>query len=588
VFSEFYQGGEQDGGSSFIEQFRQADIAQKKSLLVDTIRTLAAQALAIETVDSIESQHNLFEYGFDSLMAMEFKIKLQATLQCKLSNTLVLKYPTIDAMSQYIIDHVLSSDVDIAASNESRLTLWNPDQPEHITACAISGELPLTPIVSYWHNQNLSKHFNVGFLLQSSDEKFDLATLETTMSVLLEYHDATRIQITEHADTIRQTVLESVGRVTIKSYDFSKLGYEEGVTKMQEINQQLHNSFEFREGVPLYRMAHYKLNDEKPHRFFIIFHHYLSDGFSQRIFAQTLQSVYLSIYKKQSVELPAKSVSIIDWNKRMHRFAYEEAVSQIPYWQKILQQSEACYIQPEVQQNRDRQVADCVTLKAKLNTEYYQQLVTLCRHQQFELTDIAIYALLKAFSRNYAKPALWLDLFVFGRNVFEQLDSNHLFGQISEYGCILFDISDEEGDVFSILNSIRQQRLSVPSSGVGLKALKYLNTDEEVVETFSSINQPQVVLNFDPQIYQVDETKTGFNVAKESVGEKVTRVVEDDHVPPFYIKGMVRQDQLLIELAYYQDLFTNATAENVLQVIIDTFYAVLEQSIELNSEQKTA
>ena len=85
--------------------------------------------LSFNDPDAIDPKVTVFEYGLNSLMGMDFKNRLQSKLHTKLPTTLALKYPTIQAMVQFIMESqlMLSSDENLPnaspADDESRITL---------------------------------------------------------------------------------------------------------------------------------------------------------------------------------------------------------------------------------------------------------------------------------------------------------------------------------------------------------------------------------------------------------------------------------------------------------------------------------
>ena len=55
----------------------------------------------------LEATQKLFEIGMDSLMALELRNRLQNSIGWALPSTLVFEYPTVEALSDYLIREVV-------------------------------------------------------------------------------------------------------------------------------------------------------------------------------------------------------------------------------------------------------------------------------------------------------------------------------------------------------------------------------------------------------------------------------------------------------------------------------------------------
>jgi myxalamid-type polyketide synthase MxaB len=80
---------------------------QRFTLLTDYLRSEIASVLGLNSGVQIDMRSRLFEFGLDSLMAVELKNKLQAGLGCSLRSTLLFDYPTLEALIPYLLYEVL-------------------------------------------------------------------------------------------------------------------------------------------------------------------------------------------------------------------------------------------------------------------------------------------------------------------------------------------------------------------------------------------------------------------------------------------------------------------------------------------------
>ena len=91
-----------DAGDSLREQLRQAAPAARKAMLLGVLSGLVADVLRLRR-DEVAPRERLFDLGVDSLIALELKNRLQAVLGMPLSTTLLFDYPTIEALTDYLL-----------------------------------------------------------------------------------------------------------------------------------------------------------------------------------------------------------------------------------------------------------------------------------------------------------------------------------------------------------------------------------------------------------------------------------------------------------------------------------------------------
>jgi acyl carrier protein len=93
------------GARSIREQLRQASPNERKSLVVSALVDLVAEGLHMPRSE-VAPRERLFDLGVDSLIAVELKNRLQAVLGLSLSTTLLFDYPTIEALTDYLMDEL--------------------------------------------------------------------------------------------------------------------------------------------------------------------------------------------------------------------------------------------------------------------------------------------------------------------------------------------------------------------------------------------------------------------------------------------------------------------------------------------------
>jgi acyl carrier protein len=90
----------------FIQQYRAAPAAQRRALLSEQIRVLALRSLGLDPQTAVEEARPLKDLGLDSLMAVELRNALARALGCALPATVAFDYPSVEAMTAYLVERL--------------------------------------------------------------------------------------------------------------------------------------------------------------------------------------------------------------------------------------------------------------------------------------------------------------------------------------------------------------------------------------------------------------------------------------------------------------------------------------------------
>lgn len=111
-------------GTNLMDQLLALDAAQRSQRLADEMALILAEVLGLDNPSAIDPGQSVFEYGMNSLMAIDFKNRLQGKLHAKLPATLVLKHPTVQAMVQFVVqNHLSAPPVPTLAADQITLTI---------------------------------------------------------------------------------------------------------------------------------------------------------------------------------------------------------------------------------------------------------------------------------------------------------------------------------------------------------------------------------------------------------------------------------------------------------------------------------
>lgn len=130
----------------FRQQFTETVPAKQQKLLETHVRTEAARVLGFPGIEQVGLQRSFNSLGMDSLTAVEFRNRLQATLDCSLSSTLVFNYPTVSVLVDHLMTKLSEGDVhkdkkiDIQIEQPGVLATVAPLSPDEVEI-AIEDEL---------------------------------------------------------------------------------------------------------------------------------------------------------------------------------------------------------------------------------------------------------------------------------------------------------------------------------------------------------------------------------------------------------------------------------------------------------------
>jgi acyl transferase domain-containing protein/acyl carrier protein len=98
----------QAGASEFLRRIEEAAEDKKFGMVVELVRNTVATVLNLD-VDSLpDDNQGFFQMGMDSLMSVELRDRLQASVGRALPTTLAFEHPTVGMASRYLAEQVLS------------------------------------------------------------------------------------------------------------------------------------------------------------------------------------------------------------------------------------------------------------------------------------------------------------------------------------------------------------------------------------------------------------------------------------------------------------------------------------------------
>jgi acyl carrier protein len=101
---------EPPGRGRLAESLRRASASSIALLLRNAVATEAREVLGMAISQPLDSEQGFFDMGMDSLMAVEFKKRLEFALGCALPRTVAFEYPNITELAAHLAEPFLARD----------------------------------------------------------------------------------------------------------------------------------------------------------------------------------------------------------------------------------------------------------------------------------------------------------------------------------------------------------------------------------------------------------------------------------------------------------------------------------------------
>jgi myxalamid-type polyketide synthase MxaB len=102
----------QENQLSLIELLDTAEAHEKLYTLEDNIKSYIRTVIGLRESIVIDANTSIFDFGLDSLMAVELKNIIEKNIKKKLRSTLLFDYPTVKSLVNYIAQEILSIPLD--------------------------------------------------------------------------------------------------------------------------------------------------------------------------------------------------------------------------------------------------------------------------------------------------------------------------------------------------------------------------------------------------------------------------------------------------------------------------------------------
>jgi len=312
----------------------------------------------------------------DSLTSIALVTQLEKNLKITLSVMTVFDNPSIESISEYLIDNLLGKE--LTEKDQNLLAL---NVSADLVPVARNNSLALSFGQERMH-QTLSSTSMISPWILRFEGELNVIALEQSFQAMIQRHEILRTTFPLVDGAPVQRVSAAVG-VDIQHSNFSRLLAPEQLLAIKKIchTEMLEFQFDLSTG-PLFRVNLMKLSEES-HLLLLCQHHIITDLSSWEIFTEELFDFYSSfvVDKPSRLEkLPVQYVDYVAWNRR---FFQNPQVLQArrDYWKQWFSEGVPSALALPTDRPRVNQTFCTSTLAYRLSDDLSQGLMTLTQQQ---------------------------------------------------------------------------------------------------------------------------------------------------------------------------------------------------------------
>lgn len=374
----------------FSESLKRASESDRTSLMQEKIREQVATIMAVADAQQIDVQRSLLKQGMDSLMSIELTNALSRVLGVTLGSTLVFNHPSIEQLTEHLLNDVLSIE------QEGALDLTAiPRKPEMALSFAQQ---------RFWEHQATDPKgcfHNVAWLLRV-DGRLNTAWLQQSLDILVEKHEILRTTFPV-SENNAVAVVGAANGLRMTEVDLTQLS---AVDQKAEIHRLLQlevqeRCFDVAVG-PLTRATLVTLNDEA-HLLLLCQHHIITNIPSLIILTQEWYALYAAFSRGEETALQeTPRLQYLDYAAWQRRSLTEKALmARQDYWTNWLGSAKPAPLELPTDRPRKHPSYQAETLPYQCSaalTHAVKQLNQRLESSQYALVMTALAILLNRYS----------------------------------------------------------------------------------------------------------------------------------------------------------------------------------------------
>jgi hypothetical protein len=449
---------------------------------------------------------NLFEYGCTSMVCLRAVLRLNDA-GIKITVFDAYRYRTIRRMTRAVVTR---KPTESGGSQRQRSVRQLP-----------GGGPTLTPTARFLVEKvGFGTQYNVSMMWSFDRGQFSIERFSRAVSDVVVGNPALRATIVTTDKGVEKRQVEPRLENLVEIIDLSAATDGSQRELIERTTARVQREFSFSTGDIMIRFIVLSL-PEGNGRVFVVAHHLLLDGVSFSLLARELGRAYRSAETVARTQSVVASADPRDWPKRLHRYANEDAIRELPLWREMrwddyanvraldggesdsrkeasFSDISAAELHRQLQQGRSAAdlaelEADQAVTRGELDRDTSERFLAMFGDRSFEIVLAAIY---RVVMRHTSARSLWIDSFDAMRGmIFEDIDVSRVIGYINEIVPIALTLDLSEPTEVQ-LRAIRSQRTRLPRRGLGFRALKYLAEDQAMRREADTWPFPRIGLNY--------------------------------------------------------------------------------------------
>ncbi len=547
--------------------------------------------------NSVGIHDDFFKMGGDSIVSIQLvnKIRKQLTLETNALNVKdIFSYRTIEKLYNNVIEKNINK-------------VPNDSEKDFISEQGVlSGEVPLLPIQRWFFDSDFAvpQHWNQSFLVHTPE--LDIDILKSCIKVLLEHHDAFRLEYNKinrndrKEDENPSYTQYYSGQVhkdfeTLKVLNVRKLRYRENT---EDFNKELfdkltswQSNFSIENG-PRYTIGYINGYNDGSARIFFALHHLIVDAVSWRILVEDLKELYNRAIKGKSIKslsLGPKGLSYRQWVTAVANYGIANNNERV-YWEEVISDIDASksILEEKVEYNRKMVHNEASSSIGSLSIPYTSCNIFLSEelttkllkksHMAYhtEVNDLLLSALSLTLSEVFGNTVNHITLEGHGRHEdildkHNSLDLSKTVGWFTTMYPVRLEVGrnrQRKADTRNTIMLTKELLRQVPHKGVGFGSLL----------GYKDSQLPKISFNYLGQINQLtrrykNNKDAYWYITSEPSGLSISNINQDRNI--ININGAIIDGELRFNIAsklgtQYTDVLANTLKRKLEEVVYHT------------------
>ncbi len=428
----------------------------------------------------------------------------------------------------------------------------------------LTGYFNLLPIQHWFIEHDLANinHWNQAFNLHTS-KRVDPAILERSLEIMIQHHDALRLQFCKKSNGWQQAYPSKVIKKSIL------VSLEENSNNYQNAQLACQASLDVNQGILVHALI---LRNKKHDSILLAIHHLVVDGVSWRIILEDLNTIYHSLIENTPIQLPAKTTSLRYWVHKIHeKIASGSFDHDINYWKSQLENKS--FMVPIDYENGNNTEETAKSVNIRLSKQDTSNILHHAnKAYQTQINDLLLAALVKTLGQWSGLKHLVIDLEGHGReDLFEDVDLSRTVGWFTSTFPLALDL-DLKLDEEKLILKMKSQLQSLPVKGLSYGVLRYLHPKKVTRE--SLCNKSTISFNYLGQFDSNKNKNELFNLTTSPV----TNACASENLRPYLINinGIVINGHLQFEFIYSDAYFKQKNIRKLAKYYLTNLLTVIK------------